>query len=227
LTVRIDASVNPKKLYGFDEGLFFVQDVACAVSAEALGSTAGDRIVDVCACPGGKSFAAAILAGGDCEVHSFDLHESKLSLIEDGASRLRLDCIHVDALDATEPREELYDSCDKVICDVPCSGLGVLAKKPAIRHKDNKSLQNLPISQYDILEKSSLYLKAGGTIVYSTCTLNPDENERIVEKFLTNHPEFSYENFTVGNLTSAGGMLTMLPHVNESDGFFIAKLRKN
>ena len=227
LTVRIDASVNPRKLYGFDEGLFFVQDVACAVSAEALGSTVGDRIIDVCACPGGKSFAAAILAGGDCEVYSFDLHESKMSLIEDGASRLGLDCIRSDVLDATEPREELYGSFDKVICDVPCSGLGVLAKKPDIRHKDNESLQNLPVLQYDILEKSSLYLKEGGSIVYSTCTLNPDENEEIVEKFLANHPQFSYEDFTVGNLTSVSGMLTMLPHVNESDGFFIAKLRKN
>ncbi len=226
MTVRLPGSVNPRRLYGFDEGLFFVQDVACAISAEVLSAAAGDRIIDVCACPGGKSFAAAILAQGDCEVYSFDLHESKLSLIEDGASRLGLDCIRVGVLDATKPREELFRSFDKVICDVPCSGLGVLGKKPDIRHKDNESLQKLPILQYDILEKSSQYLKNGGCILYSTCTLNPSENEGIVEKFLSSHPEFFAEEFTVGENASVDGMMTLLPHINECDGFFIAKLRK-
>ena len=128
--------------------------------------------------------------------------------------------------DATNPREELFCSFDKVICDVPCSGLGVLGKKPDIRHRDNNSLQNLPKLQYDILSSSSKYLKDDGVILYSTCTLNPDENEKIVERFLVEHPEFSPVDFVVGDIRSEGGMLTLLPHVHGTDGFFIAKLKK-
>ena len=225
LSVRIPASVDPRRLPGFSDGLFFVQDVACAVSAEALEVREGDRVVDVCACPGGKSFAAAILSHNG-EVTSFDIHDSKLSLIKEGAHRLGLTNISVSECDATKPREELFRSFDRVICDVPCSGLGVLAKKPDIRHKDNQSMQNLPDLQYDILSASSKYLKDNGILVYSTCTINPEENERVVERFLASHSDFAAVDFTVGQIESKGGMLTLLPHVHHCDGFFIAKLRK-
>ena len=225
LGIRLDGSVNPKNLPGFEDGLFLVQDTACAVSAEALGVERGDRVIDVCACPGGKSFAAAILAGNG-EVTSFDIHDSKLSLIEDGAARLGLTHVSVGQCDAEKPREELFGSFDKVICDVPCSGLGVLGKKPDIRHRDNQSLQNLPELQYSILSASRNYLKDDGVILYSTCTLNPEENERVVERFLEENGEFSPVDFTVGVLKSTSGMLTLVPHVHGTDGFFIAKLRK-
>ena len=225
LTVRLPESVNPRCLPGFEDGLFFVQDAACAVSAEALEVDRGHRVIDVCACPGGKSFAAAILSGNG-EVYSFDIHDSKLSLVENGAERLGLRNVRVGECDATKPREELFGSFDRVICDVPCSGLGVLAKKPDIRHKDNESLQNLPELQYEILEASANYLKDGGILVYSTCTLNPEENERVVERFLDGHKEFSSVDFAVGDIQSEGGMLTLLPHVHGTDGFFIAKIRK-
>ena len=225
LSVRIPASVDPRRLPGFSDGLFFVQDVACAVSAEALEVRQGDRVVDVCACPGGKSFAAAILSHNG-EVTSFDIHDSKLPLIKEGAHRLGLTNISVSECDATKPREELFRSFDRVICDVPCSGLGVLAKKPDIRHKDNQSMQNLPDLQYDILSASSKYLKDNGILVYSTCTINPEENERVLERFLASHSDFAAVDFTVGQIESKGGMLTLLPHVHHCDGFFIAKLRK-
>ena len=225
LSVRIPASVDPRRLPGFSDGLFFVQDVACAVSAEALEVREGDRVVDVCACPGGKSFAAAILSHNG-EVTSFDIHDSKLPLIKEGAHRLGLTNISVSECDATKPREELFRSFDRVICDVPCSGLGVLAKKPDIRHKDNQSMQNLPDLQYDILSASSKYLKDNGILVYSTCTINPEENERVIERFLASHNDFAAVDFTVGQIESKGGMLTLLPHVHHCDGFFIAKLRK-
>ena len=225
LSVRIPASVDPRRLPGFSDGLFFVQDMACAVSAEALEVREGDRVVDVCACPGGKSFAAAILSHNG-EVTSFDIHDSKLTLITEGAKRLGLTNISVSECDATKPREELFRSFDRVICDVPCSGLGVLAKKPDIRHKDNQSMQNLPDLQYDILSASSKYLKDNGILVYSTCTINPEENERVVERFLASHSDFATVDFTVGQIESKGGMLTLLPHVHHCDGFFIAKLRK-
>lgn len=225
-TVRLQNSVNPKLLPGFEEGLFFVQDSASAVCAEALGTVSGDKVIDVCACPGGKSFAAAILAGKEGSVTSFDIHDSKLSLIEDGARRLGLSSIVVGECDATLPKEELCECFDRVICDVPCSGLGVLAKKPDIRHKDNESLHNLPKLQLEILEKSSKYLSENGCMVYSTCTLNPLENECVVREFLENNREFSLCDFTVGEFSSNDGMLTLLPHVHKTDGFFIAKLRK-
>lgn len=225
MSIRLLGSVNPKKISGFDDGLFFVQDAACAISAEALGVKDGDRIVDVCACPGGKSFAAAILTPNG-EVSSFDIHESKLSLIEDGARRLGFANVRVDACDAVCPKEELLGTYDKVICDVPCSGLGVLGKKPDIRHRDNQSLQNLPTLQYEILKASVKYLKEEGTVIYSTCTLNPEENERVVERFLLENREFSSVDFAVGDISSKDGMLTLVPHVHGTDGFFIAKLRK-
>ena len=225
LSIRLCESVNPRRIDGFDEGLFFVQDAACAISLEALGVCEGEKIIDVCACPGGKSFAAAILSKNG-SVTSFDIHESKLSLITDGAARLGLSNVTADVCDAVYPNEELFASFDKVICDVPCSGLGVLGKKPDIRHRDNQSLQNLPELQYAILESSVKYLKAEGTVVYSTCTLNPDENERIVERFLSEHSEFTAVDFAVGDISSKDGMLTLIPHVHGTDGFFIAKLRK-
>jgi 16S rRNA (cytosine967-C5)-methyltransferase len=224
--VRLAGSVNPRTLPGFDEGLFFVQDSASAISAEALGTLPGDAVIDVCACPGGKSFAAAILATDSGSVMSFDVHESKLSLISDSALRLGLNNVTADVCDATLPREELFGSFDRVICDVPCSGLGVLAKKPDIRHKNNESLHNLPELQFEILKQSSRYLKDGGCMIYSTCTLNPQENQNVVNRFLEENHEFSLCDFTVADISSDGGMLTLLPHVHSTDGFFIAKLQK-
>lgn len=226
LTVRLEGSFNPKKIPGFDDGYFFVQDAASAVSAVALGTERGDAVIDVCACPGGKSFSAAILAGREGSVTSFDIHESKLSLIESGRERLGFHNITVGLCDATKPREDLFCRFDRVICDCPCSGLGVLAKKADMRYRDEKALSALPELQYSILDASSQYLRDGGALIYSTCTLNPDENERVVERFLDAHSEFSRLDFTAGALRSVDGMLTMWPHIHSTDGFFIAKLTK-
>ena len=223
-SVRIPKSVNPEHLPGFSEGNFFVQDAACVVSALALDPKAGEKVIDVCSCPGGKSFITAILMGGEGEIHSFDLHESKLSLIAEGADRLGIEIIDIDCVDATEPREELFGTADKVICDVPCSGLGVLAKKPDLRYKSEESALELPLLQLSILESSARYLKVGGEILYSTCTLRREENEEVVEKFLECNPEFTKIDFNAGNISSIDGMVTLTPHVHNTDGFFMAKL---
>jgi 16S rRNA (cytosine967-C5)-methyltransferase len=189
-SVRIPKSVNPEHLQGFSEGEFFVQDSACVISALALMPKAGERVIDVCSCPGGKSFVSAILMGDEGQIHSFDLHESKLSLIAEGAERLGLSSIDIDCVDATEPREELFGTADKVICDVPCSGLGVIAKKPDLRRKKAEDVERLPKTQYAILENCCRYVKNGGTLVYSTCTLNPAENEDIAERFASENKSF-------------------------------------
>ena len=225
-SLRIPKSVNPEHLPGFSEGHFFVQDGACVISALALDAKSGEKVIDVCSCPGGKSFITAILMGGEGEIHSFDLHESKLSLIAEGADRLGIDIIDIDCVDATEPREDLFGKADKVICDAPCSGLGVLAKKPDLRYKSEESVLDLPELQLSILKESSKYLRVGGEILYSTCTLRREENEEVVEKFLECNPEFTKIDFNVENIRSVDGMVTLTPHVHNTDGFFMAKLKK-
>ncbi len=224
--VIIGKSVSPKSLPGFDEGEFFVQDEASRIEAAVLGVCRGETVIDVCAAPGGKSFAAAIAAGNEGRVFSFDIHESKLSLISSGAERLGLSNISVGCCDATEPRAELFSKADKVICDVTCSGLGVFAKKPDIRYKDLASVSELPDIQYSILENSAKYVRPGGVLVYSTCTLNPDENEDVTDRFIASNTDFVYEPFSVGELMAPDGKITLLPHVHETDGFYIAKLRR-
>lgn len=226
LSLRIFGSVNPERLSGFSDGNFFVQDTASATSVCALAPRAGERIIDVCSAPGGKSFAAACLMRNKGEILSFDIHESKLSLIENGAKRLGLDIIKIGVRDATMPDEVLFGTADKVICDVPCSGLGVLGKKPDLRYKDEQSARGLPTLQLEILKQSAKYLKAGGEILYSTCTLNPDENENVVKAFLEESSEFTAVDFKVGEISSDGGMLTLWPHIHKTDGFFMAKLKR-
>jgi 16S rRNA (cytosine967-C5)-methyltransferase len=225
-SLRIFGSVNPEAMPGFAEGYFFVQDRASAICAEALSPKVGQLVVDVCAAPGGKSFAAAICGEDKLDIRSFDLHSSKLSLIESGRDRLGLGSITVAQRDATSPDESLLGMADRVICDAPCSGLGVLGKKPDLRYKSEESVAELPALQQEILTASAKYLKAGGEILYSTCTLRKEENEEVVEKFLECNPEFTKIDFKVGNLTSTDGMLTLLPHVHNTDGFFMAKLKK-
>ena len=226
ISIRISGSVNPRVLYGFEEGYFFVQDESCAISASVLGAEPGEKVVDVCACPGGKSFATSILTGARASVSSFDLHESKLSLITSGAERLGLCRITVSMQDATKAKEDMYDSFDRVICDVPCSGLGVLGKKADMRYRDESGITELPELQYTILAESAKYLRTGGTLVYSTCTLNRQENEGVVERFLAQNESFALCDFEMGDLSSKGGMLTLYPHIHMTDGFFIAKLQK-
>ena len=227
ITVRIDGSCDPRTLPGFDEGLFFVQDTASAIAAQALGAMPGELVVDVCACPGGKSFASAILAEDAATVYSFDLHESKLSLIESGRDRLGLESITVSVRDATLPDGALAGKADRVICDVPCSGLGVLAKKPDLRYKDIERVEELSALGRRILAKSASYLKVGGILAYSTCTLEKRENTDTVLSFLAENPDFSLIDFTVGGVFCEGGELTLYPHIHNTDGFYIALIKRN
>lgn len=226
LSLRLEGSVNPERLPGFDEGYFFVQDRASAVCSKILDPKENELIIDVCAAPGGKSFGAAILAGDSCDLYSFDLHESKLSLIHSGADRLGLKSITALGRNAIDPDRKLLGLADKVICDAPCSGLGVLGKKPDLRYKDITQINALPDVQYDILRASARYLKEDGELVYSTCTLNPEENERVVERFLKENPDFEPVPFVVGDINCDNAMLTLLPHVHNTDGFFMAKIRR-
>lgn len=226
-TVKVFGSVDPRKLPSFARGDIFVQDEASAICARALGAQAGERIIDVCAAPGGKSFALAILACDKAEVLSFDIHESKLSLIEGGAKRLGLSSVKAMQRDATTPDTALFGTADRVLCDAPCSGLGVIAKKPDLRYKSIEKAAELPSLQLSILTESAKYVKRGGVLVYSTCTLSDAENSAVVRSFLEANPDFCSVDFSVGELESSGGMLTLYPHLHGTDGFFIAKMKRN
>ena len=226
LTVRINGSVDPKRLPGYCEGEFFVQDASCAASIAALAPRENEHIIDVCAAPGGKSFASAILMKDKGRVTSFDIHESKISLILSGAERLSLKSVAASSRDATNPDRELFGAADKVICDVPCSGLGVLRKKPDLRYRSEEGVGELPELQHSILSASARYLKAGGRMVYSTCTLSPEENGEVVDRFLMENKNFRAVDFSVGKFNSENGRFTFLPHINNTDGFFVCLLEK-
>ena len=225
--VGIKTSGQVTSLYGYDEGLFYVQDEASQICAMALGAKCGERVVDTCSCPGSKSFGIALDMGNEGELFSFDLHANKLSLVGASAKRLGIDIINTEERDARNPREDLLGKVDRVLCDVPCSGFGVLKKKPELRYKSPEASAALPAIQYDILCSSARYLRAGGTLVYSTCTVFPEENEGNIEKFLAEHSEFSLVPFEVGAFKCERGMVTLLPDEYGTDGFFIAKLIKN
>lgn len=225
-TVRVTDAVPPERLPGFDEGLFFVQDEASALATEALSPCEGERILDVCAAPGGKILGAAVAAGGRGSFYASDLHESKLSLIERGAERLGLS-VSVSAHDASVYEPSFAGAFDRVICDVPCSGLGVLGKKPDLRYREADGTL-APLGR-SILQTSARYVREGGVLLYSTCTLLPEENEENVRWFLDTEPAFCAEDFVLGaeeHLYSTGGMLTLLPHRHGCDGFFMARLRR-
>jgi len=225
--VMISERAYPADIPGYADGEFFVQDESSRIAVLSAGVVQGDTVVDVCAAPGGKSFLAAISAEDSGRVYSFDIHESKLSLIRSGAQRLGLSSVFAEANDATLPKTELYGKADKVICDVPCSGLGVFSKKPDLRYKDTEAISTLPPLQYEILCKSIEYLKPGGVLIYSTCTVNPAENAEITDRFISEHPDFSYDPICVGGINAPEGRITLLPHKHNTDGFYIAKLRKN
>ena len=224
--IRLDQNISYSELEESFSGEFFVQDEASQISSAVLDAKHGDRVIDMCACPGSKSFGAALTMENEGELFAFDLSKSKLPLISSGAERLGINIIKAEAHDGRDFIPVLENSADRIICDVPCSGFGVVAKKPEIRYKDISAAAALPDIQYDILCNAARYLKKGGVLVYSTCTILPEENELCVRRFLDTHSEFSTMPIIVEDLHSESGMITLLPHVHSTDGFFICKLTK-
>ena len=213
-------------LTAFYQGRFTVQDAAAKLVTYAAGFEKGQDVLDVCAAPGGKSFAAAFAMENEGSILSCDLHENKLKRIREGAQRLGITCIETAAADGRTFREEWAGRFDTVICDVPCSGLGIIRKKPDIRYKDPSELKALPEIQRAILENSARYVRPGGVLVYSTCTVLPEENENVTEAFLAAHPEFIYEEFSLPNGEAAPGYLTLWPQRNGTDGFYLSRMRR-
>ena len=219
---------NLEQLPAFQEGLFYVQDAAAKLSVLCAGLQPGMRVLDCCAAPGGKSFAAAIAMEGRGEITSCDIYAHKTLLIGNGAQRLGLDIITPRQQDATAHQPQWENQMDVLICDVPCSGYGIIRKKPDIRYKNLKEMEMLPSLQLQILKNQATYVRPGGVLLYSTCTLVQAENEGVVEAFLKENQEFSLEKLLLpeGLPENETGMLALVPGEFDTDGFFIAKLRR-
>ena len=217
-----------EKLPSFQQGLFYVQDPASRLSVRCAGLQKGFRVLDCCAAPGGKSFAAAMAMEGRGSICSCDIHPHKIQLIENGAARLGLGILQARLQDASEFVPEWEGAMDAVLVDAPCSGLGIIRKKPDIRYRDLKENEALPALQKKILANQARYVKKGGVLLYSTCTLLPRENQDVVEDFLKTHPEFSLEKLELPQIfpENTTGMLTLLPGQWDTDGFFISKMRR-
>lgn len=218
--IRVFGSGLPSAI---SEGLAYVQDESSQISSLVLDPKGGDTLLDACACPGGKSFSAAMLMSNKGSITSCDLHSSKLPLISSGAERLGISIIKTEERDSSKPRGN--EKFTKIICDVPCSGLGVAAKKAEIKYRPLEKNAELPPLQYEILCAVSQSLADGGTLVYSTCTILPEENENVVDRFLSEHSDFEAVPFTVGKHNAPAGKLTLLPTA-EHDGFFISKITR-
>lgn len=217
-----------ERLDAFRVGKFLVQDAASKLVILAAQPQAGQRALDVCGAPGGKSFSTAIAMGDHGSVLSCDIHPNKVKQIQKGTKRLGLTSVQSQVSDAKEYHPEWDGQFDLVLTDAPCSGLGIIRKKPDIRNKEPEPLEHLPTIQTEILENVSRYVKAGGVLVYSTCTVLRRENQDVVQGFLQRHPEFTLEPFVlpepIGSVEA--GMLTLWPHIHGTDGFFLAKMRK-
>ncbi len=219
------------KLSAYRRGEFFVQDESSAICAAVTGVKSGDTVFDVCSAPGGKAFAMAMLMKGEGSIRAFDVHLHKMKLIESGAYRLKIKNLKASLRDAATDKE-LDERADVVLCDVPCSGFGIIRRKPEIRYRKEQNFAELPPLQYEILSNSARLVKEGGTLVYSTCTLNPEENGEVCKKFLLNHPEFRAKDIILPKgiehrTDEPRNELTMFPHEQGGDGFFVATFERS
>lgn len=220
---QINVNKAVYELESYKKGLFHVEDISSQLCVEALAPFENCTMIDVCAAPGGKSFTAAEYMNNKGILYSCDIYESRTDLIKEGADRLGLECIKPFVNDASQFNEN-FPEADRVLCDVPCSGMGIISKKPEIKYKKLDDIKELLPIQRKILETASKYVKKGGRLVYSTCSVNPNENRKICDAFLKEHPEFTSVKALphIERTIDEGDYLTLMMHKNNCDGFFIA-----
>lgn len=213
----------------YRRGLFTVQDEGAMIVAHVLAPEAGEKIWDVCAAPGGKTTQIAELCGNNADIFATDVHEHKINLVETACKRLGITCVRTAVHDACLPLET-EETFDRVLVDAPCSGLGILGRKTDIRWMRNETdLEALEQVQRKILDQVCNNVKPNGVLVYSTCTINPRENEAVIASFLKEHSAFELEDvskFLPKGIDVKGKTLTLLPHIHGCDGFFIARMRR-
>lgn len=224
--VKLEKTGDLERSEAFRSGFFHVQDVSSQLCCHTLKPIVNETVLDICAAPGGKSFTMAELMGNNGRVISMDLYEQRVDLIRKGAWRLGLNIVEAEINNAVKFNEKL-PMADRVLCDVPCSGLGVIRRKPEIKYKSEEEFEELPRLQMAILETSAQYVKVGGTLVYSTCTLSRAENDDVAAAFAAEHPEFSP---IVQPIPYAGAenspTRTFFPEEDGGDGFFTASFRR-
>lgn len=224
--IRLEKAGEIEQLEAFKAGLFHIQDVSSQLCCLTLRPIVNETVIDICAAPGGKTFTLAELMGNNGRVLSLDLYDGRVNLIAQGAKRLGLRIVEAKQNNAVKFSEELPQA-DRVLCDVPCSGLGVIRRKPEIKYKSEEEFEELPRLQRAILEVSSRYVKEGGTLVYSTCTLSRAENDEVARDFAENHPEFSPIVQTIPyEGAENNSMRTFFPEKDGGDGFFTAAFRR-
>lgn len=213
--VLIHSSIDFNSSRAYKNGLFYIEDLSSYHCAKALQAKPGETVIDFCSAPGGKAFTIAQDMENNGRLYAFDLYEHRAELVKKSAERLELNAIISGVNDASVYSDTIPEA-DRILCDVPCSGFGIVRRKPEIRYKNLDSIKDLPEIQLNILKTSAMYLKDGGRIIYSTCTLNKKENEKVVSAFLNEHSGFSLEYDK-----------TVFPSANGGDGFYFAVLTKN
>ena len=199
----------------YKTGFYTVQDAAAMAASRVLAPNAGDTVIDMCAAPGGKTTHMAEIMQNKGKIYAFDVHEHKIDLIRKNAERLGITIIEAQIGDGQQYNKEFAETADKILCDVPCSGLGIIRRKPEIKY-NREDTSELPEIQRAILDNAAKYLKPGGEIVYSTCTIEKEENEQVTGGFLRDNPDFE-------KLTEK----TFYPHIDHTDGFYICKMKRN
>ena len=214
------------QLPDFKNGLFHVQDLSSQLCCRVLAPEKGETVIDVCSAPGGKTMTMAQMMENDGRIISCDIHEHKLKLINDTAKRLGIDIVETHLRDGADKNAHLPEA-DKILCDVPCSGFGVTGKKPEIKYKNQDEIASLPDLQLEILLNSAQYLKKGGKLVYSTCTLLPEENIEVCRKFLNEKTNFRAVHIDdeIKGMRD-GEAISVMPYDYDCDGFFIAAFER-
>ena len=213
-------------------GNFSIQGESSMLAAQAVDAKPGMQILDCCAAPGGKSAYLAEVMGGSGRVYAWDVHEHRVTLIKTMMRRLKLENVRPAVRDAAVLKEDMTGAMDAVLLDAPCSGLGVMDNKPDIKYRATpESVKELTGIQEKLLNTCCQYVKRGGTLVYSTCSILPEENGEQIERFLASHPDFilaplpaSFDERFKARYTETG--LQLLPHRDGVEGFFIVRLRR-
>lgn len=213
--IEVVGGIDITKSASYHDGLFHVQDIASQTAVKILSPRSDETVLDVCAAPGGKAFTMAQYMSDSGKIIACDLHQKRVELIKKGAKRLNITNIQALQNDATVIND-VFGKFDAILCDVPCSGLGVIRRKPEIKYKDISEYADITLIQSTILKNAASYLKGNGRILYSTCTLKKCENEGVIQRFLDKHPQYElkYQH-------------TFMPHIDGSDGFYCALLQKS
>ncbi|GAB6282273.1 MAG: 16S rRNA (cytosine(967)-C(5))-methyltransferase RsmB [Ignavibacterium sp.] len=224
--IRLQNLTNITNWQYFKEGYFNIQDESTAFACKLLEVEPGMKVLDLCAAPGGKSSYLANIMNNEGEIIALDRFEVRLNSVNKNLHRLGITCVKTLCVDALEYNNDIL--FDRVIADVPCSGLGTLSKKPDIKwKKELLDIHQLNPLQYNLLEKAASLVKINGIVVYSTCTIEPEENFEVIKKFLENHPNFTLDNaekFFSKEVVDENGCVQTLPHQHKMDGAFAARL---